>query len=182
MARTMHVLRLIVHARSRQPVLLLGEEGGDRCVPVFLRPPQAEVIAVGRRDPDDTSGTPLTQDVLLPVVAALGRTIESIEISDLADGVYTAELVFDGGTRLAVRPSDALAVAVREGLRIGMAEHVIDQAGQPVGEVLPPDAADASGSAAQARAASSGPPTEPPEQQLRQFRAFIDDVSPDDFA
>ena len=53
-----------------------------------------------------------------------------VEISDLVDGVYTAELVFDGGTRLAVRPSDALSLAVREGLPIGMAEHVLDEVGQ----------------------------------------------------
>jgi uncharacterized protein len=70
--KSMHVLRLIVHARSRQPVLLLGEIEGTRCVPIFLRPAQAEVIAVGPRDGDSTS---LTQDVLLPVVEALGHSL-----------------------------------------------------------------------------------------------------------
>lgn len=178
MARTMHVLRLIVHARSRQPVLLLGEAGGDRCVPVFLRPPQAEVIAVGPRDDDSVA---LTQDVLVPVVAALGRELRSVEITDLTDGVYTAELVFDGDLRVAVKPSDALAVAVREGLPIGMAEHVLEEVGQPIDDVLPPDAEDPSGAGAQTRAAVEGVPTEAPEQQLRQFREFIDEVTPDDF-
>ncbi|SFO13901.1 hypothetical protein SAMN05216207_103247 [Pseudonocardia ammonioxydans] len=178
MTRTMHVLRLIVHARSRQPVLLLGEAGGERCVPVFLRPPQAEVIAAGRRD---DSSTALTQDVLLPVVEALGRTLDAVEISDLTDGVYTAELVFDDDTRLAVKPSDALSLAVREGLSIGMAEHVLDEVGQPIEEVLPPDTTDERGIAAQARAATGGVPAEPPEEQLQQFRDFIDEVSPDDF-
>lgn len=178
MSRTMHVLRLIVHARSRQPVLLLGEAGGDRCVPVFLRPPQAEVIALGARDEDSVA---LTQDILLPVVVALGRTCESVEISDLTDGVYTAELLFDGGLRVAVKPSDALAVAVREGLPIGMAEHVLDEVGQPIEEVLPPDSEDPSGAGAQARAATAEASIEPPEQQLQEFRDFIDEVSPDDF-
>lgn len=178
MTRTMHVLRLIVHARSRQPVLLLGEAGGERCVPVFLRPPQAEVIAAGRRD---SSSTALTQDVLLPVVEALGHSLDAVEISDLTDGVYTAELVFDDDTRLSVKPSDALAVAVREGLAIGMAEHVLDEVGQPIEEVLPPDSADESGIAAQSRAAAGAVPAEPPEEQLQQFREFIDEVSPDDF-
>lgn len=178
MTRRMHVLRLIVHARSRQPVLLLGEAAGDRCVPVFLRPPQAEVIAVGARDAEST---PLTQDVLLPVVEALGRVLEQVEISDLVDGVYTAELVFDGGTRLAVRPSDALSLAVREGLPIGMAEHVLDEVGQAVDDVLPPDGDDATGAAAQARAATAGPADAPPEQQMQEFREFIDEVSPEDF-
>jgi uncharacterized protein len=33
---TMRVLRLVVHARTREPVLLLGEVDGVRCLPVFL--------------------------------------------------------------------------------------------------------------------------------------------------
>ncbi|MBC3194756.1 bifunctional nuclease family protein [Pseudonocardia sp. C8] len=180
MARPMHVLRLIVHARSRQPVLLLAEDGGDRCVPVFLRPPQAEVIAAGRRD----AGTALTQDVLRPVVEALGRALESVEISDLREGVYTAELVFDRGTRLIVTPSDALSIAVREGLPIRMADHVLDEVGQPVEEILPPDSPDAAGFTPPAHPAAGvapADPREPPEQQLRQFREFIDEVTPDDF-
>ncbi|MFC7655656.1 hypothetical protein ACFQV8_03020 [Pseudonocardia benzenivorans] len=44
--RAMRVLRLVVHAPSRQPVLVLGEVDGDRCVPVFLRGPQAQVISL----------------------------------------------------------------------------------------------------------------------------------------
>jgi hypothetical protein len=47
--RAMRVLRLVVHGRSREPVAVLGETDGDRCVPVFLRRPQADVIALGPR-------------------------------------------------------------------------------------------------------------------------------------
>lgn len=178
--KSMHVLRLIVHARSRQPVLLLGEIDGNRCVPIFLRPAQAEVIAVGPRDGDSTS---LTQDVLLPVVEALGHSLERVEITDLTDGVYTAELVFDTGERVEVKPSDALSVAVRERLPIGIAEHVLDEVGQNVEDVIPPDSEDPSGQGAQTRAAagSDDEPPAAPEEQLREFKEFIDEVSPEDF-
>lgn len=178
MSRAMHVLRLIVHARSRQPVLLLGEIEGTRCVPIFLRPAQAEVIAVGPRDGETTS---LTQDVLLPVLDKLGHTLEGVEISDLNDGVYTAELVFDSGDRIEVKPSDALSIAVREKLPIGIAEHVLDEVGQQVDELLPPDAEDSAGAGAQTRAATGTESAAPPEDQLREFREFIDEVSPEDF-
>lgn len=174
----MHVLRLIVHARSRQPVLLLGEIEGTRCVPIFLRPAQAEVIAVGPRDGETTS---ITQDVLLPVLEALGHTLERVEISDLTDGVYTAELVFDAGDRIEVKPSDALSIAVRERLPIGIAEHVLDEVGQPIDELLPPEAEDPAGVGAQTRAGTGTEPTAPPEEQLREFKEFIDEVSPEDF-
>src|SRR5690349_17546846 len=70
--RAMRVLRLVTHARTREPVLLLGEADGDRCLPVFLRRPQAEVIAAGPRDEE---GTPLTQDLLLPLAARLGQRV-----------------------------------------------------------------------------------------------------------
>jgi uncharacterized protein len=157
---TMRVLRLVVHARSRQPVLVLREADGDRCLPVFLRQPHADVIAVGPRGPEDPL---LPQDVLTPILRGLGRTLEGAEITALEEGVFHAELVFDGGTRVEVLPSDALALAVRERLPIAVAEDILAEVGQPVEEIFP-DGTDA-----------------PPEEQLDEFRSFLDDVSPDDF-
>ena len=158
--RAMRVIRLVSHARTHQPVLVLGEADGGRCLPVFLRRQQADVIAVGRRGPDDPL---LPQDVLVPVLRGLGRELHGAEITALTDGVFSAELVFDGGTRVGVLPSDALAVAVREGLPIGVADEVMDAVGQPVADLFP-DGTDA-----------------PPERQLAEFREFLDGVSPDDF-
>jgi bifunctional DNase/RNase len=158
--QTMRVLRLVVHARTREPVLLLGEVDGDRCLPVFLRRPQAEVISVGRRADGDP---PLTQDVLLPVIAGLGRSLERVEITALQDGKFSAELVFDAATRIPALPSDVLAIAVREGLSIGVADAILDDVGQPIADLFP-DGTDA-----------------PPDQQLRDFKEFLDDVSPEDF-
>jgi hypothetical protein len=156
----MRVLRLVVHAASRQPVLLLGEVDGARCLPVFLRRPQADVIAVGRRGEQDT---PLTQDLIGPLAERLGHPLAGVEITALRDGVYSAQLVFDGGGRMAARPSDALSVAVREGLPIVVADAILDEVGQPMEEVLPDGAA------------------EPPDEQLRAFQLFIQTVTPDDF-
>lgn len=156
----MRVLRLVVHARTREPVLLLGEIDGDRCLPVFLHRPPAEVIAAGRRNESEPQ---LTQDVLLPVVTGLRHRLDGAEITQLRDGRFSADLVFDSSTRVPVRPSDALAVAVRYGLPIGVADEILDDVGQPITDLFP-DGTDA-----------------PPDQQLRDFREFLDDVSPDDF-
>ena len=156
----MRVIRLVVHATSRQPVLVLGETDGDRCLPVFLRRPQADVIAVGARGAEDPL---LPQDVLVPVLRGLGHRLDGAELTELSDGVFSAVLVLDGGTRVAVLPSDALAVAVRERLPIAVAEEILDAVGQPVQEVFP-DGTDA-----------------PAKQQVEQFRSFLDGVTPDDF-
>ena len=159
--RAMRVLRLIVHGRSREPVAVLGETDGDRCVPVFLRRPQADAIALGPRGESDM---PLPQDVLMPVVRGLGHSIDGVEVTRLADGVFSAVLVCDGGVRIPVLPSDALALAVREQLPIGMAEEILDEVGQPVADVFPDGVAAA------------------PQEQVRDFRRFLDDVRPEDFA
>jgi uncharacterized protein len=163
--RSMRLLRLVLHGRTREPVAVLGEvaatEGGGRCIPVFLRRPQADAIALGPRGESDA---PLPQDVLLPVLHGLGHRVDGVEVTRLADGVFSAVMVCDGGTRVPVLPSDALAVAVRERLPIGMAEEILDQVGQPIAEVFPDGVAAA------------------PEEQLRDFRRFLDDVGPDDFA
>lgn len=158
--RAMRVLRLVVHAPSRQPVLMLGEIDGDRCLPVFLRGPQAQAIAIGPRSQDQPL---LPQDVIVPILGGLGRTLQAAEITALTDGVFAAEVVLDDGTRVAVLPSDALALAVRFGLSIGVADEILDEVGQPIAELFP------HGSDA------------PPDEQLREFREFIADVSPDDF-
>lgn len=157
---SMRVLRLVVHVRTREPVLLLGEVDGDRCLPVFLRRPQADMIALGPRGEDDPQ---LPQDLMLPVLRGLGHELDGVEIVALENSVFRAELVFDGGTRVGARPSDVLAVAVREGLPIGVADAILDEVGQPIADLFPhgTDAA--------------------PEKQLKDFKKFIDDVSPDDF-
>jgi bifunctional DNase/RNase len=157
----MRVLRLVVHGPTREPVVVLGEVDGDRCVPVFLRRPQADAIALGPRGGADP---PLPQDVLLPVLRGLGHTLDGVEVTGLRDGVFSAVVVCDGGRRIPLLPSDALAVAVREALPIGMAEEIIDEVGQRTAELFP------DGGAA------------PPEEQVRAMRAFLDGVEPDDFA
>ena len=163
--RAMRVLRLVVHARTREPVAVLGEidpaEGAGRFVPVFLRRPHGDAIASGRRGEKDPL---LPQDILVPLLRGLGHTLDGVEVTALTDGVFSAVVVCDGGTRVPVLPSDALAVAVREGLPIGMAEEVLDAVGQPVTDVFPDGVA------------------APPEEQVREMRDFLADVSPDDFA
>lgn len=158
---TMRVLRLVVHVRTREPVLLLGEIDGERCLPVFLRRPQADAIALGARGEDDPQ---LPQDVVTPLLEGLGYQIAGAEIVALVDGKFQADLVFADGTRVELRPSDALAVAVREGLPIGVESTILDEVGQPTADLFP-DGTDAA-----------------PEKQLEDFRKFIDEVSPEDFA
>jgi bifunctional DNase/RNase len=160
--RAVRVVSVIVHARSREPVLVLGEIDGERYLPVFLRQPQAEVIASGPRNEGDPV---LTQDLIVEIVRGLGRRLEGVEITELRESIFRAELVFDRGTRIPARPSDALAVAVREGIPIAVDDAILDEVGQRPEEMFP----------------HGLPQHDFPEREVRQFREFIEDVSPDDF-
>jgi bifunctional DNase/RNase len=91
------------------------------------------------------------------VITALGAELTQIQITALKDGVYYAELVFASGVEVSARPSDAIALAVRTGVRIVAADEVLDAAGIEL------------------------PESEPSEDEVERFREFLDQVSPEDF-
>ena len=157
----MHLARLVTHRVTAEPIALLVDDGSDRCVAVAVRPAQAEVIAQGPR-PGRADGDRLTQDLVADLAAALGRRLSHVEITALVEGRFRAEVVLDDGTRLSARPSDALALAVRDELEVRVATSVVDEVGQSFTELW-----------------GDRPP--PPHEQVRDFRRRLDEVTADDF-
>jgi bifunctional DNase/RNase len=102
-----------------------------------------------------TPARPLTHDLLSDVITALGARLVQVQITDLSDGVFYATLVFDSGTEVSARPSDAIALALRTGADVVGAEAVLDEAGLAL-------------------------PSED-EDEVEKFREFLDQVSPEDF-
>jgi uncharacterized protein len=162
----MRLARLAVHRMTREPLALLVEEGGDRCVVVSVRGPQAEVIDRGPRSPEVGDGEKLTQDLLADLAVLLGRRLDRAEIVDLVDDRFRADLVLDDGTRLPARPSDVLAVAVREGLRIEVADAVVDAVGQSFSQL----------------GGDRPEPSREAAEQVAELRAFLEEATPQDFA
>jgi uncharacterized protein len=155
----MSLLGVRLEPDTGEPTLVLRETHGERCLPIGIGAAEAAAItAAGRgRRP----GLPLTHDLLADVVAALGRRVERVCVTGLLDSIFFAELVFDGGTRVSARPSDAVALALRNGAPVHVAEPVLAEAGT----VLP-----------------GHRPAETAEQDaVRRFRSFLDSVSPEDF-
>ena len=97
----------------------------------------------------------MTHDLLREVVRTLGATLEAVNITEMRDGIYIAELVFGDDRVVSARPSDAVALAVRTGTRIVCSEEVLDEAGLAV-------------------------PAEQ-EDEVEKFREFLDQISPEDF-
>ncbi len=105
--------------------LILKELGGNRRLPIIIGAFEAQSIALemeGIKPP-----RPLTHDLMKNIVESLGTELSEIVISELKDGTFYAKLGFEG-QEIDARPSDAIALAVRFGAPIFVAEKVMEEA------------------------------------------------------
>jgi len=153
-----------VDLQSNTPVLLLQEDEGEgRTLPIFIGTPEATAIAYALQGVDVPR--PLTHDLLVDVVDALGATIERVVVTDLEGSTYFAELhlATDAGVVLvSARPSDAVALAVRTGSALYVADHLME-----LESVFLPDDED---------------DVEEDDEVVEEFREFLDTITPEDFS
>lgn len=147
------VVGVRVQLPSQQPIVLLKEAAGDRYLPIWIGAVEATAIAFAQQGV--VTARPMTHDLLRDLLTALDRPLESVTISDLRDGVFYAELAFEGGVTVSARPSDAIALAMRTGAVIRSEEAVLAEAGIAI-----PDEQ---------------------EDEVERFREFLDTITPEDF-
>lgn len=114
------------------PVVLVGVEGDDDLLPVFVGFDEAMAIRRGL-DAHDI-GRPLTHDLLLDVMEELGGRVDAVEIADLREGTYIADLHIDTPRESVVvdaRSSDALALAARTNAPVSVAKDVFEAGREP---------------------------------------------------
>ena len=115
---------------SPQRIVVLREEDGDRYIPIWVGPTEAEALALSLRS--TVVPRPLTHDLLLDLVEALDATVKHVVVHDLVQDVFHALIVLDVGGReveVDARPSDAINLAVRASATIYVTEKVLDEAG-----------------------------------------------------
>ncbi|MEO5833344.1 MAG: bifunctional nuclease family protein [Nakamurella sp.] len=159
----MRIVGVRVEMPSQQPILILSELDGNRSLPILIGTTEASAIAMhlqGLRP-----ARPLTHDLLGQVITALGHTVQQVRVVDFREGTFYGELVFENGTTVSARPSDAVALAVRTEIPVFVDPAVLDSAG-----VVVPD--DEEGEEI---------PEEESEDEVERFREFLDSVSPEDF-
>jgi bifunctional DNase/RNase len=119
-----------VHMLSSQHVVLLKETERERYLPIWIGPWEANAIAT--RLQGVAPERPLTHDLFVAALAELGAKLQRVIVSSLAEETFhaTIELELNGRTYpVDARPSDALALAVRTGVRIFASTEVLDRAG-----------------------------------------------------
>lgn len=156
------IASLNADANSGQPVLLLApvvEPVDDsRLLPIWIGHAEATSILMAMDGAELLR--PMTHDLLANVIASLDFIVERIEITRLDEGTYYAAIVLRGEERTLVvdaRPSDGIALAVRERCPIYVARDVWEQ-----GAVSVAVADDA-------------------EDEVERFREFLNHVEPSDF-
>jgi bifunctional DNase/RNase len=157
----MELLGIKVEMPSNIPIVMLREAGGERRVlPIFIGLAEANAIhlALEGRVPS----RPLTHDLMVEALGALGARLDRVVITDLQDGTFFAELYLvasDGTHVVSARPSDSIALAVRVGASVFVEEAILDEAA----------------------AAMVDEDADIPEEVVEQFREFIEGVNPEDF-
>jgi bifunctional DNase/RNase len=157
----MHLVGVRVELPTNNPIVLLREaDGAGRVLPIFIGAVEATAIAFALQGV--VTPRPMTHDLMRDLLQALGVRVERVEVTELREGTFYAELVLrrddDRVVRVSSRPSDAIALAARLGTPIYAAEPVLDEAGVMITE------------------------EDEQEEVVEQFRAFLQDVNPEDFA
>lgn len=113
-----------------QRTLILKERETERYLPIWIGPAEAEAIAIklqGVQTP-----RPLTHDFICTLIDTLGASLKSIVINKLENNLFYAKVILitgKGEIGLDCRPSDAVALAVRQNVPILADKDVLDRAG-----------------------------------------------------
>ena len=147
---------LAVDAQAKSHVVILKEKDGERVLPIWIGPAEAQAIArelAGQRFP-----RPLTHDLLANIVEGLKAKVTRVVIAELRDNTFYAQLLIDRDGEAIVfdaRPSDSIAVALRCGADIFVNERLLNEPGE------------------------QEEPTA--EEKAQELRKFLENLDPEDF-
>ncbi len=145
---------------GKQPIVLLKTADGNKFLPIWIGHPEAAAILMKLQGA--SAPRPMTHDLLADMLEQLDAEVIRITVTELRENTFYASItVQQNGSEIEIdsRPSDAIAIAVRSDAPIFAAERVIEESaiefeGEEVNE----------------------------EEIVDEFRRFLDDVSPDQFA
>ncbi len=142
---------------SNQPLVLLREASGERFLPIWIGPWEANAIAMALQGIEPPR--PMTHDLMQTILQTLGASVNRVVVTELREGTFYAVIDVTFNSRreeISSRPSDAIALAVRMGTKIFAEEEVLDEAGVTI-------------------------PEEQEEDEIERFRSFLENVKPEDF-
>jgi hypothetical protein len=145
---------------GKQPIVLLKTIDGNKFLPIWIGHPEAAAILMKLQGA--TTPRPMTHDLISEMINELDAQCTRVSVTELKDNTFYASITLRvNGQEIEIdsRPSDALAVAVRTSAPIFAAEDVISES-----------------------AIEFEHEAEDTEEVVDQFKRFLDEVTPEDFA
>jgi hypothetical protein len=122
----MFVTGIALDVRNNHPLVILNDAPKKRALPIWIG--QAEAQAIARALEGFKAERPLTHDLMINLIEATGYKVHHIEINDLNDNTYFASLILENAigefTPIDSRPSDAIAISLRNDCPIFISEKV----------------------------------------------------------
>jgi bifunctional DNase/RNase len=144
---------------GKQPIVLLKTADGNRFLPIWIGHPEAAAILMKLQGA--STPRPMTHDLVTEMLAQLEARVTRITVTELRDNTFYASITIQmDGSEIEIdsRPSDAIALAVRAEAPIFADDRVIEESAiEFEGE-------------------------ESEEEIVDEFRKFLDQVTPDEFA
>ena len=158
------IASLALDPRSSQPVIILKpldeDAGTGKLLPIWIGHPEATAILLALEGTEPPR--PLTHDLMKSMLEALDSYVERVDITRMEEGTFFAAVTLRSEDRTRIidaRPSDSIALAIRMGAPIYVAEEVFDAASVDDESGVESD----------------------DEAELAAFRDFLDSVNPEDF-
>lgn len=153
----MQVMGVALDTRTGAPIVVLSDRENRRALPIWIG--TAEASAIIRIMENMATQRPMTHDLICSIFETLEYEVKKIEINDMEEGTYFANIFVSGKKGEHVidsRPSDAIAVALKVKCPIYVTTNVI---------------ADGTISTDQSR----------DQEEAEEFKKFVKDLKPSDF-
>ena len=145
---------------GKQPIVLLKTADSNKFLPIWIGHPEAAAILMKLQGA--STPRPMTHDLVTDMLGQLDAQVVRITVTELRENTFFAQItVQQDGSEVEIdsRPSDAIALAIRSDAPIYAAESVIEESaiefeGEEINE----------------------------EEMVDEFKKFLENVSPDQFA
>ena len=142
---------------SETPILLLLDPSTQKVLPIWIG--TIEAVSIAYAQEGILHDRPQTHDLLLNIVEALEGSISEVNISNIEDSTYFADIILNtanGLVTLSARPSDAIALALRSNIPVTVNQEVFET--NSIDLII--DNAN----------------------EIEEFKEFIKDIKPEDFS
>ena len=142
---------------SETPILLLLDPSTQKVLPIWIG--TIEAVSIAYAQEGVLHDRPQTHDLLLNMVEALDGTINEVNISNIEENTYFADIILNtinGTVTLSARPSDAIALALRSNIPVTVNQDVFET--NSIDLIIDNS------------------------NEIEEFKEFINDIKPEDFS